>query len=68
MVEVGNGFSLAKEISEALYLYQKEGVLWFWKLYQKKQGGILGDDMGYKLTIYTVHCKLSLLVFLSYIL
>lgn len=66
MVEVGNGFSLAKEISEALYLYQKEGVLWFWKLYQKKQGGILGDDMGYELTILTVDCKLSLLVFLSY--
>lgn len=47
MVDLGNNFCLHKSISSKLYEYQKEGVLWFWKLFQKKQGGILGDDMGY---------------------
>lgn len=47
MVDLGNNFYLHKSISSKLYEYQKEGVLWFWKLFQKKQGGILGDDMGY---------------------
>lgn len=46
MCEVGNGFSLPAEIYQSLYPYQLDGVLWFWNLYQKGMGGILGDDMG----------------------
>lgn len=46
MCEVGDGFSLPAEIYQSLYPYQLDGVLWFWNLYQKGMGGILGDDMG----------------------
>lgn len=47
MCEVGNsGFLLPTEIYRSLYPYQLDGILWFWKLYQKGMGGILGDDMG----------------------
>ena len=47
MVNIGNQFFLHESISNQLYPYQKQGVLWFWKLFKKKHGGILGDDMGY---------------------
>lgn len=46
MVEIGKKFHLHKSIADKLYQHQKEGVLWFWKLFRKKSGGILGDDMG----------------------
>ena len=46
MVEMKNGFKLHKSIFNKLYEYQKEGVMWFWQLFKKKTGGILGDDMG----------------------
>lgn len=26
--------------------YQREGVQFFWDLYEKERGGLLGDDMG----------------------
>lgn len=46
MCQVGNGFSLPSQIYKSLYPYQLEGILWFWKLFQKGMGGILADDMG----------------------
>lgn len=46
MIEIVKGFSLHKDIHSNLYTYQIEGVLWFWKLFVTKKGGILGDDMG----------------------
>lgn len=46
LVDVGNGYRIAKEIKEALYPYQIQALLWFWKLFKRHQGGILGDDMG----------------------
>ncbi|EDO39300.1 predicted protein, partial [Nematostella vectensis] len=52
--DIGDGFLLARELSTALYPYQKEGLLWFWKLYNRNQGGILGDDMGLGKTIQVI--------------
>ena len=46
MVDLGKNFFLHKSIANQLYSYQKEGVLWFWRLFNEKKGGILGDDMG----------------------
>lgn len=56
--EVGNGFFLPAEVYKSLYPYQLEGVLWFWQLYKQKQGGILGDDMGWVFLI-VLRVKLS---------
>ena len=53
LVEVGNGFRLAKEIYEALYAYQKDTLLWLWGLFNQRKGGILGDDMGLVTTTTT---------------
>lgn len=55
MVEVGNGFRLAKEIYDALYPYQKEAILWLWGLFKQTKGGILGDDMGSVYGTYVNH-------------
>lgn len=57
--EVGNGFFLPAEVYKSLYPYQLEGVLWFWQLYKQKQGGILGDDMGWVFLI-VLRLKLSI--------
>ncbi len=46
MVHLGKGFYLYQELYDKLYKHQREGVLWFWGIYQKSKGGILGDDMG----------------------
>ncbi|XP_066919121.1 DNA excision repair protein ERCC-6-like [Clytia hemisphaerica] len=54
MIDIGKQFYLHKSIANQLYDYQKEGVLWFWKLYNRKQGGILGDDMGLGKTIQVI--------------
>ncbi|KAJ7333824.1 DNA excision repair protein ERCC-6-like [Desmophyllum pertusum] len=54
MREVGEGFSLPAEIYQSLYPYQLKGILWFWKLYKKGTGGILGDDMGLGKTIQVI--------------
>ena len=54
MVVIGKNFSLHKTIANNLYDYQKTGVLWFWKLFQKGSGGILGDDMGLGKTIQVI--------------
>ncbi|XP_028400404.1 DNA excision repair protein ERCC-6-like [Dendronephthya gigantea] len=48
------GFKLPKAIHNKLYPYQIEGVMWFWKLYEEKKGGILGDDMGLGKTIQVI--------------
>ena len=55
MIELGNQFYLHKSIENKLYSYQKEGVLWFWELYLKKKGGILGDDMGQVIFIFILY-------------
>lgn len=47
MVHMGNGFYLFQELYKQLYAHQREGVTWMWWLFQKRKGGILGDDMGY---------------------
>ena len=44
--DVGDGFSLLPQIYKSLYQYQLDGVLWFWRLFNKGMGGILADDMG----------------------
>ena len=54
MVDIGKKFLLHKSIANNLYDYQKEGVFWFWKLYKKGCGGILGDDMGLGKTIQVI--------------
>ncbi|XP_047126426.1 DNA excision repair protein ERCC-6-like isoform X1 [Hydra vulgaris] len=54
MIDLGENFLLHQSIANQLYSYQKEGVLWFWKLYKKKKGGILGDDMGLGKTIQVI--------------
>jgi len=54
MCVVGDGFSLPSEIYKSLYQYQLEGILWFWKLFNKKMGGILADDMGLGKTIQVI--------------
>lgn len=46
MVHVGEGFYLFRGLYEKLYDHQRKGVLFFWKLFRMKKGGILGDDMG----------------------
>ena len=46
MIHMGKGYYLFKDLHAQLYSHQKEGVLWMWSLFQKKKGGILGDDMG----------------------
>ena len=33
-------------INTYLREYQREGVLFFWELYNNGRGGLLGDDMG----------------------
>ncbi|XP_064468001.1 DNA excision repair protein ERCC-6-like [Ornithodoros turicata] len=54
MVEVGNGFYLYVGIEKRLYAYQKESLLWMWKLFLRKRGGVLGDDMGLGKTIQVI--------------
>ena len=46
MIDMGSGFFLFKDLYSKLYSHQKVGVLWLWKLFKRKKGGILGDDMG----------------------
>jgi len=46
MTHVGNGFYIAKSLYDRLFDYQKDGILFLWRLFRKKKGGILGDDMG----------------------
>ena len=46
MMHVGDGFYLYKDLYNNIYAHQREGVLWMWTLFQKRKGGILGDDMG----------------------
>lgn len=52
--EIADGFTVSDDIFNKLYPYQKEGVSWFWKLFQEKKGGILGDDMGLGKTIQVI--------------
>ena len=46
MVHVGDGFYVAKQLYDRLFDYQCQGLLFFWRLFRRKKGGILGDDMG----------------------
>ncbi|XP_041348992.1 DNA excision repair protein ERCC-6-like [Gigantopelta aegis] len=54
MIDMGSGFYLFKDLFKKLYSHQKEGVLWMWKLFKRKKGGILGDDMGLGKTIQVI--------------
>ena len=45
---------MSEKVYNKLYPYQKEGVMWFWKLYEQRKGGILGDDMGLGKTIQVI--------------
>lgn len=53
-IKVSKGFKIYSKTYNKLYPYQKEGVLWFWKLYEGRKGGILGDDMGLGKTIQVI--------------
>lgn len=46
LVHLGKGYHLMKDVYDKLYPYQRECLLWFWRLHRKVKGGILGDDMG----------------------
>ena len=46
MAHVGDGFYIAKQLLDRLFGYQRDGLLFFWRLFRKKKGGVLGDDMG----------------------
>jgi SNF2 family DNA or RNA helicase len=46
MVHVGDGFYLFRELYNQIYEHQREGVLFLWRLFKRKKGGVLGDDMG----------------------
>ena len=69
LVDMGNGFvkdshsgnhilghrlCVPSETYERLYVHQIEGIKWFWSLYEKGTGGILGDDMGLGKTIQVI--------------
>ena len=43
---VGNGLYMHNNLLNNLYTHQRQGVLFFYKLFKLKKGGILGDDMG----------------------
>jgi SNF2 family DNA or RNA helicase len=47
MCVIGDGFSIHVDLYKRLYSYQREGILWMWKLHRMNKGGILADDMGY---------------------
>ena len=53
-IKISKGFKMPEKIYNHLYPYQKEGVMWFWKLYEARKGGILGDDMGLGKTIQVI--------------
>ncbi|XP_071509102.1 uncharacterized protein [Diadema antillarum] len=54
MVHVGKGFYVYKDLYDKLYDYQRDSLLWFWRLHRKQKGGILGDDMGLGKTVQVV--------------
>jgi DNA excision repair protein ERCC-6-like 2 len=41
-----NGIMVPAAINTYLREYQREGVQFFWDLYNEERGGVLGDDMG----------------------
>ncbi|XP_033628279.1 DNA excision repair protein ERCC-6-like [Asterias rubens] len=51
---VDEGFYIRNTLYEKLYSYQREALMWFWRLHRKNKGGILGDDMGLGKTIQMV--------------
>jgi SNF2 family DNA or RNA helicase len=40
------GIVVPGSINTYLREYQREGAMFFWELYNKGHGGLLGDDMG----------------------
>ncbi|XP_033628161.1 DNA excision repair protein ERCC-6-like isoform X1 [Asterias rubens] len=54
MHHVGKGFYVHNALYEKLYSYQREALMWFWRLHRKNKGGILGDDMGLGKTIQMI--------------
>ncbi|XP_022086433.1 DNA excision repair protein ERCC-6-like [Acanthaster planci] len=54
MQHIGKGFYLHVDLYSKLYSYQREALMWFWRLHRKNKGGILGDDMGLGKTIQVI--------------
>jgi len=46
LAHVGDKFYLYKPLYDKLYAHQRDGILFLWRLYRTRKGGILGDDMG----------------------
>lgn len=44
--EIGRPVEIPASINRFLRSYQRDGVKFFWKHYQAREGGLLGDDMG----------------------
>lgn len=44
--EHGHSVEIPAAINRFLRGYQRQGVKFFWEHYQKREGGLLGDDMG----------------------
>ena len=53
-VKVSEGFKVPEKVYGQLYSYQKDGIMWFWRLFKQQKGGILGDDMGLGKTIQVI--------------
>ncbi len=53
-VNVSKGFKVPEKLYHKLYPYQKDAIIWFWRLYQERKGGILGDDTGLGKTIQVI--------------
>ena len=43
---VGDGFFIEKQLFDRLFGYQRDGLLFLWRLFRQNKGGVLGDDMG----------------------
>uniref|UniRef100_T1J2S8 DNA repair and recombination protein RAD54-like n=1 Tax=Strigamia maritima TaxID=126957 RepID=T1J2S8_STRMM len=54
MVCLGNDFYLYNKLKIRLYSYQIDGVLFLWKLFGMKKGGVIADDMGLGKTIQVI--------------
>ena len=50
-------YILPAEIYDKLYDYQKDCLVWFWKVFQSPNGGILGDDMGLGNYVFIPLCQ-----------
>jgi len=52
MVDIGDGFYIAKQLRDKLFNYPKDGILFLWRLFsekkqKQKKGCVLRDETGY---------------------